>query len=367
MCDLNLLFVHPDLTYLGGAERVLIHMIRALRDFNLSLLANRWNPVEITDRFKVKAEKVNWIQCKSFSQKLHHLGAYQWIRYSNSLNEIVRDISEDYDIIIETQQVYLTPPSKTFLVNYLHYPYLLVPPPEVNRLDIRIYYAILRCLLLKRVKRINLALTNSPFTAELIKNYLGIKPIVVYPPVEVEEFNSTKDWDYREDKVVNIGAFIPFKRQLTLLKIARLLPDIKFVLIGLVVKQHAEYYKKIVKSKPKNVTVMHDISPRELKEELSTSKIYVHLCPEHFGISVIEAVAAGCAPIVYHIGGPIEILADSALSWSNTEELTNHIKRIVNNKELWEKMVKKAKHKASKFKSSIFEQKIREIIARAMG
>jgi hypothetical protein len=32
-------------------------------------------------------------------------------------------------------------------------------------------------------------------------------------------------------------------------------------------------------------------------------------CVEHFGISLVEAIAAGCYPLAYRAGGPIEIIA----------------------------------------------------------
>jgi len=362
MSNLNILFVHPDLRLLGGAERVLIHMIHALKEFNISLLSNQWNPNEVSHHFGVKISRIKWIKCQSFSPRFHHLEAFQWIKYSNTINEIVQRLSKDCDVIIDTQQVYVTPPPKITLINYMHYPYLLVPPPEANSTSIRLYYAVLRRMLSKRVKRINLILTNSPFTAKIIKNNLRTKPTVVYPPVEVERFYSDNDWGDREDKVINVGTFIPFKRQLILLEIAKSLPNIKFVLIGLLKKQYKEYYHKIMRNKPKNVTVMHDVSYETLKKELSTSKVYVHLCPEHFGISVIEAIAAGCAPVVYHIGGPAEILRKPEIQWSNSKELNKAIQSIIKNQKLWTKLVKETRAEINSFKSSVFEQKIKELI-----
>ena len=363
MHNLRILFVHPDLTYFGGAEKVLVHMIHALKEHNLSLLSSWWDPHFIGKQIgEYEIPKIQWIKCPPFLLKYKRLRAFQWIKYSNNINKIVQNLKEDYDIIIETQQVYITPQSNAVLINYLHYPYLIIPPPEADNLIIRLYYSIQRRILLKRFKRINLMLTNSPFTANIIRNNLGTEPIVVYPPVDVQKFNSEKDWREREDKVINIGTFIPFKRQIILLEIARLLPKIKFVLIGWLENRDSKYFQNIINNKPENVEVLHNVPDDTLVKELMTSKAYVHLCPEHFGISVIEAIAAGCAPIVYHLGGPIEILGNSALSWSNPRELANSIERVVNDEILWRNTIKNAKSKLFQFKSSIFEQKIRDII-----
>lgn len=362
MHKLNILFIHPDLTLLGGAEKVLIHMIHALKGSNISLLSNRWNPNELSNRFDIEIPRIRWIKCQSFLPRFSHLKIFQWIKYSNTINEIVQKISKDYDIMIETQQVYITPPSKITLINYMHYPYLLVPPPETNSMAIRFYYAISRYALSERIKRIDLFLTNSPFTGEIIKAYLGTEPTIVYPPVEVKKFFSNNDWEDRENKVINVGTFMPFKQQLKLLKVAKSNPNIKFVLIGLLEKQHEKYHQEIMRNKPKNVTLLHDVSIETLKEELSTSKAYIHLCPEHFGISIIEAIAAGCAPMVYYVGGPAEILGNSAIQWSKIEELTNSVRSIIENKEKWKKIVKGARNKIDSFKSSVFEQKIRGLI-----
>lgn len=42
---------------------------------------------------------------------------------------------------------------------------------------------------------------------------------------------------------------------------------------------------------------------------------------EHFGISVVEAMAAGVLPVVYAAGGPVEIVGDLGDSWHDVEEL----------------------------------------------
>jgi glycosyltransferase involved in cell wall biosynthesis len=217
-------------------------------------------------------------------------------------------------------------------------------------------------LILRRVKKIDLALTNSPFTARIIEKYLNIKPLVVYPPVDIERFHSNRNWSDREDKVVNIGMFLPFKRQHLLLEVAQKLPTVKFVIIGTINEDHRDYYEKLNMQKPDNVTIMPNASIDEVKKQLTTAKAYVHLCPEHFGISVVEAASAGCAPIVYHIGGPAESLGDASLKWKDLEQLSSFINEVIKNEDFGSELSEKAKQKSKEFDTSLFEIQIRSIV-----
>jgi len=347
----KVLLIHPDLTYLGGAEKVLVNMIQALKEYNVTLLSSR------------KIDNVKWIKCKPFLLRHKRLRALQWIIYSNEINKIVQSLNSDYDIIIETQQVYINPKSNVFLINYLHYPYLIIPPPEVDNLIMRLYYLIQRLILIRRVRRINMVLTNSPFTSNLIKRELDIDSVVIYPPVNIQYFNSNIEWNNREDKVINIGTFIPFKNQIAILEVARLLPKIKFVLMGWYEKRDITYYLEIIKNKPKNVEVLLNVSENTLIKELRSSKLYIHLCPEHFGISIIEAISSGCVPIVYHLGGAKEIFGNLIHSWSNINELSEAIEILLNDEKLWRLTINNLKSKLTVFESEMLEKKIRDIIS----
>jgi len=346
----------------GGAERVLVHMLKALRDNQLSLIADRWSLNDIEDVFDVKPIGVKWIKCSSFHPLYRHLIAFQRLYYMKKLDRLIREVSPDYDLLIETHQVYSNPPHGTPLINYIHYPGLAAPPPGNRHFTSSIYYAILRSMILRRIKKISLALTNSPFTAKIIAKYLKIRPVVVYPPVDVKKFFSDRVWSDRENKVVSIGMFVPFKRHHLLLEVARQLPNIQFVIIGTISGDYKDYYPKLRRQKPDNVTIRPDVPFDEVKDELASAKAYVHLCPEHFGISVVEAAAAGCVPIVYQIGGPAEVLGSVALTWQDLTQLSEHISKLIKDEDLWTELSERARAKAFEFDASIFEQQIRNII-----
>lgn len=345
----------------GGAERVLVHMLRALQENELALMTDRWDTDAVKRMYGIELSEVKWIQCPSFRPSSQHLVAFQWLRYTNKINHLIRELCGHYNLLIETQQVYSDPCSVTPLISYIHYPDLVAPPPEGNAIS-SIYYAFLRTLILRRVKKIKLALTNSPFTARIITKYLKIKPVVLYPPVDVRRFYSDRGWSDREDKVVNIGMFLPFKRQHLLLEVARQLPAVQFVIIGTVSADHRGYYERLSIQRPDNVTIMPDASLDEVKGQLVSAKAYVHLCPEHFGISVIEAASAGCVPIVYHLGGPAESLGDASLKWRDLKQLSTFIHEIVNNENMWSQLSERARKKSLEFDTSIFETRIRNIV-----
>lgn len=360
---MKILFVHPRLSVFGGAERVLIHMLKALRENELSLVTDCWNPKDVKKMFDTELPDVKWVRCSSFHPIHQHFVAFQWLVYTRKLNRLIRQVCGDYDLLIETQQVYSDPSPGTPLINYIHYPTLAAPPPEERQhLTSSIYYAMSRFFIRQRVKKISLALTNSRFTAKKIVEYLNIKPLVVHPPVDVKKFYSEQTWSDREDKVVSIGMFLPFKRHHLLLEIAPQLPKVQFVIIGTINENYRSYYEKLCMQKPDNVTIKQNLTFDEVKHELTTAKAYVHLCPEHFGISPVEAAAAGCVPIVYHIGGPAECLGDAALTWKDLKQLSTHISKLIKDKDLWSKVSEKAKKKAFKFDATIFKKRIRNII-----
>ena len=358
---MKILFVHPRLSVFGGAERVLIHMLKALRENELSLVTDCWNPKDVKKMFDTELPDVKWVRCSSFHPIHQHFVAFQWLVYTRKLNRLIRQVCGDYDLLIETQQVYSDPSPGTPLINYIHYPTLAAPPPEERQhLTSSIYYAMSRFFIRQRVKKISLALTNSRFTAKKIMEYLNIKPLVVHPPVDVKKFYSEQTWSDREDKVVSIGMFVPWKRLHLLLEVARRLPNVQFVIIGKISEDHRGYYEKLCMQSPDNLTIKSGETP--FYKELASAKAYVHLCAEPFGISVVEAAAAGCVPIVYHIGGPAECLGDAALTWKDMKQLSTRISELIKDKDLWSEASEKAKKKAFEFDASIFEKRIRNII-----
>jgi glycosyltransferase involved in cell wall biosynthesis len=158
-----------------------------------------------------------------------------------------------------------------------------------------------------------LILANSNFTATGIYDLLGIKPIVVYPPVNLSIFKSTPGMP-KENIVLTISRF-SHEKNLEILPQIAYKTNAKFVVLGSVYDEETlEGYKKMMIFAKKygireKVKVFANLSFSGKLDLLRRSKVYLHTMKfEDFGISIAEGMAASCIPIVHNSGGPREFV-----------------------------------------------------------
>ena len=91
---------------------------------------------------------------------------------------------------------------------------------------------------------------------------------------------------------------------------------------------------------------------------------YVHCAKdEHFGITIVEAMAAGCVPIVHDSGGPIEIVTnDVGFRWRELPVAARQIVKLTENDQLREKLSAAASARAQQFRPEVFESEIARVL-----
>jgi glycosyltransferase involved in cell wall biosynthesis len=196
------------------------------------------------------------------------------------------------------------------------------------------YSLITQSLAMRAITRSSLILTNSEFSRKAIREaFEGAHPYVLYPPVDTERFSHaySQSINAREVKVLVVARFSPEKQIENAITVAHLLGgSIKFHIVGSLSPANRQYFKMLQNmietyGLTQTVTLTPNASNEELIDAMSSSMMYFHtMIGEHFGVSIVEAMAAGLVPIVPSYGGCSEIVP-SGYQYRTLEEAAQHI------------------------------------------
>ncbi|MCW3983060.1 MAG: glycosyltransferase [Candidatus Bathyarchaeota archaeon] len=162
-----------------------------------------------------------------------------------------------------------------------------------------------------------LVLANSNYTAEEIQRFSG-KPVeVLYPPFasKIGEIGKNTTKEPQENLVVTTSRLDENKLLKRIPYIAHQTDSsIHFAVIGRLCSQNT-FERLQVLVKKLNLADRVKFYPNASAEQkislLQRAKLYLHtMVGEHFGISIVEAMALGCVPIVHDSGGMREFVPE---------------------------------------------------------
>ena len=327
---------HPALDMYGGAEVVAVATVNALAQngYDVVLYVNRRiDQKRVTEMLgEPLSSKTEVIVDPTFLQPRGPFHLYE---------SAVRSLkfSSKCDVLVDTYSCYIFPWTD---VSYVHFPYL-------NNYEFRAKFPYLKKAHLQDVLTLpyavfeknlenydkKLIVSNSHFTSRAIKESLGAESEVLYPPIHSSLFerDATESELLRENLVVTIARFGRGKGVELVPEIAYLTDDsVKFVLIGLA---HDSNVVQAVKKRIRDlgleqrVIVKTNAARKEIKSLLANSKVYLHTTKmEHFGISIAEAMAMGCLPVVHNSGGAPEFVPDQ-YRYNDLQEAACEIERAI--------------------------------------
>lgn len=238
--------------------------------------------------------------------------------------------------------------------------------------------------LLNKMKlfRINKIICNSIFTKTVIDKEYGVDSIVLYPPIETglylpkRKINQICYVSRFSDLVQNKG------HQILIQQFKKLVKDKKFTEWKLILAGGSEVgsseYLKILKlqSRGFNIEFIESPTVEELKNILGQSKISWSASGygveefknpekvEHFGITLVESMSAGCVPVAYNAGGHKEIIDNgkNGYLWQNKNELVTITKRLLNESGILRNLSKEATISSKKFGYEQFKKATQNII-----
>jgi len=206
----------------------------------------------------------------------------------------------------------------------------------------------------KRMEKYDKIIAISEFTRSGIKKYWGHNSVILYPPVDMLYNENVKKKNY----IISIGRFFTLghgKKQEILIEAFKKIhkkqrTNWELHLVGGLGSEptsqaFANHLKEISNGYP--IFFHFNVSRKILVSLLHKSKIYWHATGfgenesinpmkfEHFGIAPIEAISAGCKPVLYKGGGLPDIIKTLKLSnkslFTSIGELTDNTVEIINN------------------------------------
>ncbi|MCX6705298.1 MAG: glycosyltransferase, partial [Candidatus Woesebacteria bacterium] len=92
----------------------------------------------------------------------------------------------------------------------------------------------------------------------------------------------------------------------------------------------------------------------DVNEEKNPQKV------EHFGITVVEAMAGGAVPVIYNAGGHKEIIVEeeNGLLWNTVAELIKKTRSLILDPKKFHKIALNAKKSTEKYSEIAFENNI---------
>lgn len=207
-------------------------------------------------------------------------------------------------------------------ISYIHFPYLNTSAfskkfPYLEKPRIMQAGTLPHVLLEKNLVDYGerLVLANSHYTADQIRKYQNKNVEVLYPPFASSITAVGKDTikNSHENLVVTTSRFESNKLLERIPYIAsQTNPSIQFVVIGRLSDQEVlANLQKLTKKLDltDRITFYPNASAEQKIALLKKAQIYLHtMVGEHFGISIVEAMALGCLPIVHNSGGMREFV-----------------------------------------------------------
>lgn len=236
---------------------------------------------------------------------------------------------------------------------------------------------------LEYIRTYDLLCPISEFVSHWVRECWDLDGEVLYPPVDVREFQPGE----KRPIILSVGRFFPHSHEKKLPEMIRAFAALsrdelagwELHLAGGVADDALSqaYFRKVQALAKDLPVVLHpNVDFAELRQLYGQATIYWHAAGfgeneahhperfEHFGIAPVEAMAAGCVPIVLDRGGPAEIVQHrrSGLHWKTLQELKDWTCLAASDHALTAQLRAGAMERAQAFSEEQFAKRLMELV-----
>jgi glycosyltransferase involved in cell wall biosynthesis len=180
------------------------------------------------------------------------------------------------------------------------------------------------------IRNVGKIVVNSKNTQARVKKYYGRESVIVYPGIDAKRFRFIESGDYW----LSVNRMYPEKRVDLQVEAFRRMPDERLVIVGgnLAGDHSSAYANKIISNLPKNVEYLGRVDEGRLAELYGRCRGFVCTAvDEDFGMTPLEAMAAGKPVVACREGGYLETVLDGVTGVfidSTVEALVDAIRRV---------------------------------------
>jgi glycosyltransferase involved in cell wall biosynthesis len=320
--DLKVAIVHDWLVG-GGAEKVVLELHHMFPDAPIytSYATDEW-------RLKLNNKVITgWLQHFGKLRKFMILPRIWWFQHLNL---------SKYDLVITSsgngEAFAVKTDNNTLHVNYCHSPthyywrhydlYMANPGfgilNLVVRLGLKLFVSPLRKWDYKAAQRANYVIANSSHIQADIKRYYNRDSIVIFPPVDTQPF-SNFPVQSREGFLV-LGRQVPQKQQILAVKACSEL-GLKLAVAG-----NGPENANLQKAAGPTITFDTDVSDDKVREYMASAEAFIFCGEDDFGITPVEAMAAGTPVIAYKAGGALDYVKEGVTGEFFNEQSVESLK-----------------------------------------
>lgn len=355
----RLAFVQDALPFTGGAERMLAQALQTIPNTPIYTLV--YNPGNFRDS-PIRETKV----CTSFINYLP--GAHRYHRLYFPLYPLAVESLDlnAYDLIISFSYAashgVITRPDQGHISIY--YTPLRMAYREfdetssANKFGSRVRHYLLHSFRLwdfLAARRPDQVYAISHWAAKRVWNVYHRPAQVIYPPVEIERFQSNYP---RERFYICVSRMEPHKR-LDLLIQAFNQTRRPLVLVG-----EGREKNRLRKMAGSNILFLDNQTDPDVARLLGKARAFVHAAAEDFGIALVEAQAAGCPVIAFQLGGASETVKHECTGILFSEQTVESLNAAISVFEKNEKWFSPAELRSSarRFSAERFRHKFAALV-----